>query len=325
MDWIMQIEVSFTLFLQGLGGWLEFPMQVFTFLGNELFFLLIMPALYWCIDPVLGFRAGIMLILSGGLNSCFKILFHSPRPFWVDSRVKAMTSEVSFGLPSGHSQNSAAIWGMLAASEKKKWTTIIILIIVFFIGLSRIYLGMHFVRDVLAGWLVGGLIILLYLKLEKPIAAWLAHKSLGLQILLSLLFSLTLIGLGYLSLASANGFVLPETWINQAVASGAEKPDPFSMEGVFTIAGVGFGFLAGFAWYRYKFGVYEIKCSGLKRLARYALGLLGIVTLYFGLKIIFPDEPLIVGAVFRFVRYGLIGLWVTMIAPLLFKVFKLDR
>ena len=168
MDWLMQIELTFTLFLQSLGGWLEFPMQAFTFLGNELFFLLIMPALYWSIDPIIGFRAGMMLILSGGLNSCFKILFHSPRPFWMDARVEAMTSEVSFGLPSGHSQNSAAIWGMLAASEKKKWTTIIILVIVFFIGLSRIYLGVHFVRDVLSGWLVGGLIILLYLKLEKP-------------------------------------------------------------------------------------------------------------------------------------------------------------
>ena len=55
MDALIDFEIAFTLFIQNLGNWLEMPMQAFTFLGSELFFLLIMPALYWSIDPVIGF------------------------------------------------------------------------------------------------------------------------------------------------------------------------------------------------------------------------------------------------------------------------------
>jgi hypothetical protein len=88
---------------------------------------------------------------------------------------------------------------------------------------------------------------------------------------------------------------------------------------------VAFGFTAGYAWWRHLYGAYEIKCSSMKKLARYVFGLLGIVTLYFGLKLIFPEEPMLIGAIFRFIRYALIGLWVTLFAPLFFRLFHLDR
>ncbi len=325
MEALIEFEILFTTFWQNLGGWLEYPMQAFTFLGSELFFLLVMPALYWSIDPVIGFRAGMMLILSGGLNSILKMFFHTPRPFWIDSDVRAYASETSFGMPSGHSQNSAAIWGIIAATVRTRWAYIIAILLVFFIGLSRIFLGVHFLHDVLTGWLVGILIILLYLKLETPVAHWLQRKTIGVQILLSFLFAIAFIVLGFIARLSASNWTLPPEWTTLALAAGAEQPDPFNLEGVITIAGVAFGFTSGFAWWRHKYGVYKIKCSSLKRLARYAFGLLGIVALYFGLKIVFPEEPILAGALFRFIRYTLIGLWVTVFAPLFFRMFHLDR
>lgn len=324
MDWLMEIEISITLFFQNLGSWLEIPFQAFTFLGNELFFLLVMPAIYWSINPQIGFRSGMMLVLSGGLNSCFKMLFHSPRPFWVDARVKAMASETSFGLPSGHSQNSAAIWGMVAASMRKKWAMAITVIIVFFIGLSRIFLSVHFVRDVLSGWLIGALLVWVYLKLEKPAANWLSARSFGVQLLLSFVFSIVLITLGFLCQTTSAKWELPPAWINQAVASGTEAPNPFNLEGIITIAGVAFGFTAGYAWWRHKFGIPEIKASSIKRLARYFIGLVGILALYAGLKVIFPQEPGLLESIFRYIRYTLIGIWVTAAAPLLFKKLHLE-
>ena len=265
MDALIEFEILFTAFWQNLGAWLEYPMQAFTFLGSELFFLLVMPALYWSIDPVIGFRAGMMLILSGGLNSVFKMLFHTPRPFWVDADVKAFSSETSFGLPSGHSQNSAAIWGIIAATIRAKWAYIAATLLVFFIGLSRIYLGVHFLHDVLTGWLAGILIILVYLKFETSIARWLNGKSLGVQLLLSFLFGVSFIVLGILARASASNWTLPQEWINTALAAGAEQPDPFNLEGVVTIAGVAFGFTSGYAVWRHLYGVYKIRCSSIKK------------------------------------------------------------
>jgi len=325
MEALIDFEIVFTTFWQNLGGWLEYPMQAFTFLGSELFFLLVMPALYWSIDPVIGFRAGMMLILSGGLNSVFKMLFHTPRPFWVDSNVRAYSSETSFGMPSGHSQNSAAIWGIVAATIRRKWAYILAVLLIFFIGLSRIYLGVHFLHDVLTGWLAGILIIMLYIKFEAPVSGWLNKKSFAVQILVSFLFGVSFILLGYIAQLSAGKWILPAEWTTLALAAGAEAPDPFNLEGVITIAGVAFGFTAGFAWWRHKFGIYEIKCSSIKKLARYAFGLIGIVALYFGLKLVFPEEPILVGGIFRFIRYTLIGMWVTFIAPWFFRLLHLER
>ena len=162
MDTLMQFEILITLFFQHLGTWLTIPFTAITFLGNEEFYLLVLPALYWCIDAMLGFQVGVMLVLTNSINGILKIIFHSPRPFWVDSRVKAYTSETSFGLPSGHAQNAASIWGTLAVGLKKKWATIICVAAIILIGLSRIYLGVHFTRDVICGWLIGLALLLIY-------------------------------------------------------------------------------------------------------------------------------------------------------------------
>lgn len=324
MEGFIDFEILLTTLMQNLGSWLGTPMQAFTFLGSEIFFLLIMPAIFWCIDPVIGFRAGMMLVISGGLNTALKMFFHTPRPFWVDRGVKAFSSETSFGLPSGHSQNSAAIWGMVGHGYKKRYALIIAAVLVFLIGISRIYLGVHFLHDVLSGWLVGILIIILYNKAEKPIANFIKPKSLGYQLIAALVFSLLFVGLGLLAKTTSNTFSLPAEWISNAVAAGAEKPDPYNLEGMITIAGVALGFLAGFTLWRFKYGIYKIECTPLKRLSRYFLGLIGIFLLYFGLKVIFPEEPQLLGLHLRYIRYSLIGFWVTFFAPWLFKRLHLE-
>ena len=324
MDGLIEFEILFTTFMQNLGDWLETPMQAFTFLGSEIFFLLIMPALYWSIDAAIGFRAGMMLMISGGLNTAAKMLIHTPRPFWVDGSVKAFSSETSFGLPSGHSQNSAAIWGIVGKSINTRTSILIAAIAVFLIGVSRIYLGVHFLHDVLTGWLFGIVIVIIYLKLESPVEKYLKTKGLSFHILAALLFSLIFIGLGLIGLSVSQRWTLPPEWIANAIAAGADAPDPFNQEGMITIAGVTFGFLAGFALWRAKFGAYTIKCSTAKKLARYFVGLVGILIFYFGLSFIFPQEPVLLGMILRYIRYSLIGFWVTFFAPLVFKWLHLD-
>jgi membrane-associated phospholipid phosphatase len=325
MDALMQIELQITLFLQHLGTWLVLPFKSITFLGEEFFYLLIMPALYWCVDAELGARLGAMLVLSNSINGYFKMLFRSPRPFWVDPKVKAYVNETSFGLPSGHSQNAASMWGTAAATIKKKWATILCTVVVFLIGLSRIYLGAHFTRDVLGGWLLGGLCILLYFWLEKPILNWLKNKSLYFQIILSFIFSLVLIGIGCLVYAFTSNFQIPAEWTNNALAAGIEAPDPFNLDGFFTIAGVWFGFTGGFAWLVHKKGKILIQGSLNKRILRFALGLVGVAVIYLGLKLIFPVSPTWLGFTFRYIRYALLGLWVSALAPVLFEKVHLDQ
>jgi membrane-associated phospholipid phosphatase len=323
MESLFPIEINFTLFLQNLGTWLTSPLKIITFLGNEEFYILIMPLIFWCVNSIAGIRTGLMLILSGGINAYLKILIHMPRPYWVDTRVKALTSETSFGLPSGHSQNAASIWGSLAVSLRRKWLTIVVLITIFLIGFSRMYLGVHFLHDVLSGWLVGGLLLWGYMLLEKRIVRWIAPKSLTSQIIYALVFSALIVVLGLISYAAVSKWQLPVEWINNAIAVGADAPDPFSLDGLVTLAGVAFGFLSGLAWWVKKFGFPTIESRLLHRVFRYLIGMVGLAAIYLGLKLILPEEPYLLAQIFRFLRYGLIGLWVTALAPLIFRKLKI--
>jgi membrane-associated phospholipid phosphatase len=325
MDIIMQFEILITLFFQNLGEWLTPIAHALSFLGTEIFYILLLPALYWCLDAGLGFRIGVMLVATNSINGFLKILFCSPRPFWVDSRVQAIASETSFGLPSGHSQNSAAILGLLAVKIKKNWLTIVSILGILFIGLSRIYLGVHFTRDVLSGWLIGLLLVGLFIWLEKPVSKWISDKKLAFQIIFALLISILIIALGYLSVFITSGFQIPNDWKDLALASGNVLIDPFNLEGFFTISGVWFGFVVGYAWLLKKNGSIEVAGNFGQRLGRYLIGLAGLIIIYAGLKLVLPENPLWLGFTFRFIRYGLIGLWVSALAPMLFSALKLDK
>ena len=159
MDTGYAIEVAVNLFLQSIGDWTYGIMEAISFLGQEEFFLVLMPFLYWCIDARLGLRVGMMLLLSNGVNGFFKVTFAGPRPYWFESTVEGVIGESSFGIPSGHAQIAASVWGYLAALIKKRGFTIAALVIIFLIGLSRLFLGVHFLRDVVFGWLIGAIMV----------------------------------------------------------------------------------------------------------------------------------------------------------------------
>lgn len=325
MDFLWNFEINIILFLQSLGSWLVLPFQAISFLATEEFIILLLPLIFWSIDALMGIRLAFMLVISGSFNNYFKMLFHSPRPFWFDTRVKSYSMETGFGLPSGHSQNAASLFGMMAATLRKKGFTILVLVVIFLVGLSRLYLGMHFLRDVLSGWLLGAILVWLYMLAEKPVVKWLTTKNLTVQILLSFAFSIILILLGFGTKALSASWQMPVEWITNAAATGGAVPDPFNMEGTITLAGVAFGFMAGYAMWVKKFGQPKAMGSAVKRFLRYIVGIFGVVALYLGLKMIFPEEPLLLGFTLRFVRYTLIGLWVSYFAPLVFKKLKLEK
>jgi hypothetical protein len=54
------------------------------------------------INSRLGFRIAVMLLLSNGISTFFKLIFLAPRPYWFDARIHAYSTESSFGIPSGH-------------------------------------------------------------------------------------------------------------------------------------------------------------------------------------------------------------------------------
>jgi membrane-associated phospholipid phosphatase len=323
MDILIQDGIEWILAIQSLGSWLELPMEFFTFLGNENFFFLILPLVYWSIDARVGLQIAFILTTSNYLNAIVKMLFAAPRPYWVSAQVEPLSVEHTFGIPSGHAQNAAVILGILAASINKRWAWIAAILLTFFIGFSRLYLGMHFLHDVLFGWLIGILLVFVFLRFWDPLAAWLKTKTLSQQVTIALVVSLLMIAIGLLVYTPLNAYVFPVEWTDNALRVGP-LPDPVSAEGILTSAGSLFGLAAGAAWVASR-GGYDTSGPLEKRALRYVIGLLGIVILWYGLGEVFPRGETWIPLALRYIRYSLVGFWVTAGAPWLFFHFKLAR
>ena len=324
MDAFLQMQIPINQFLQSLGAWLAPIMKALSYLGNEQFFMLMMPLLYWCYDSSIGIRVGVMMLLSSGTGHFLKLAFHSPRPYWVDPNVHAYASETSFGLPSTHSQMAAAVWGTLAHLLKKPWATWAAVALIVLIGLSRVYLGVHFAIDILAGWLFGGILLWLFIRLDHPLTHWINQRSLAEQILLAFASALGLVLISSIFDWMLSGFTLLGMWqANATLVQPGVVLNPLDASGIYTVAGTWFGFLTGVAWFQHLYGPFNPTGSAGKRVLRFLLGIIVLFAILYGLDLVFPSGANLLSYALRFLRYGLIGLWVSLGAPWIFIKLKL--
>ncbi len=315
--------LAVVIWLQGTLPGLTWPMVAISAMGTEVFFLLLLPFLYWCVNPRLAARLGVAISLSASLMVTLKFLFHAPRPFWVSDEVRPAQPESSYGLPSGHAQNAAVFWGLLA-QQASSWGRGLAIGLIILIGFSRLQLGVHFPWDVLAGWAVGGIVLLAFLRWEKPLARAWRRRSLPGQILLALLASLALIVFPLLA-----GLALPPSdppgWAILAAQAFPENPTiyhPRDLGGVVGLAGVLFGFLAGWALLQQQGG---FVVAGLfhRKVLRLLLGMAAAGGGYLAVQVFLPGGatvPLLVG---RYLALAAVGLWIAWGAPLVFRRLRL--
>ena len=318
MEALHQFELILIEMLQSAGKFLAAPMSAVTFLGDQTFYLIFMPMIYWCVDAFAGLRIGVMLLFSAFGNGFIKMIFKSPRPYWVSDQILAGAEHESFGLPSGHAMNSASVWGWTAREINKAWAKWALGLLIFLIGFSRIVLGVHFISDVLLGWLLGALLVWAFSKVLNSIGKVLQKMSLSRQLLLAALSSALIVFLPALVDVLSGDWQMPTAW---TARSGLI--DPMNLDFALTTAGLWLGMLAGFALLYHQKGVLESGKGGWHLIVRYLLGMAGVIILYAGLGALFPKELGLVSYVLRYLRYLLIGLWVSWIGPLLFEKLKI--
>ena len=286
-----------------------------TFAGEELFYLVLIPFVYYTLDR----KAGVGLL--GGLllchiaNGLFKLMFFQPRPFWV-TVLPAFAFEDSFGLPSGHSQNAVVVWGYLAAyliQQKyvsKRLGVFLGVLLIFSIGFSRLVLGVHFIQDVLSGWILGSILLLLILKYEEPFQRFLAERShwqrsvvVAVVAVLSIEVAALLTGSGYVDGLSewTSNARLSLALVSKSKAEFKEL-DPLNLKAFYNAAGYLLGMYAALSL---KQPNYQMPLLFRNRLLVLLPGLLLIGIVYVALAVIFPKQG-IEGILLRVLRYGLV-------------------
>ena len=119
-----------------------------------------------------GWCAGTNLVLSVVLNTLLKEVIQRPRPEGYN-----IVAETGYSFPSGHSMVSMAFYGLLAwlvwkyetnQVERHVYPVLFVGLIVM-VGVSRIYLGVHYLTDVLAGLLVSTVWLILYITFVVPL------------------------------------------------------------------------------------------------------------------------------------------------------------
>ncbi|TEU19963.1 MAG: phosphatase PAP2 family protein [Anaerolineales bacterium] len=131
-----------------------------TFLGEEEFYLIFLPFIYWCLNKQVGVGLTYITMLSHYLNSVVKLTFRLPRPS--DPRLVLLRTETSPSFPSGHAQSAVANWGYLVTRFRHKMFSIVAVVLILLIAFSRIYVGVHFPQDVVGGLLIGLLLLVAY-------------------------------------------------------------------------------------------------------------------------------------------------------------------
>lgn len=110
------------------------------------------------------------LIIIASLNAIFKNIVQRPRPTGF-----RIINEAGYSFPSGHSMASMAFYGYFiylvykyVKNKYLKWTLITILsLLIISIGISRIYLGVHYTSDVLAGFLFSIMYLIIFTNRTK--------------------------------------------------------------------------------------------------------------------------------------------------------------
>jgi membrane-associated phospholipid phosphatase len=196
-----------------------------------------------------GFLLFQLFAWTGVASELCKALFALPRPFFVDGRVQNLeptwravdalqgqgapgffslppqsaidafrSQGISYGFPSGHVSGSFAMWGGLAVLFRRRWLAWLAPLLIFLTAFTRVYLGVHFLADILGGALLGGVMLALaertfggaegqrrfFLAARLAAAPW---RTLVFYALFMFVLPLLLLALGLVPAAFAGFFI----------------------------------------------------------------------------------------------------------------------
>jgi len=135
--------------------------KLFDYFDRQEFFFILIPIIWLGSGWKTLIKLIFILLISGLINYNLKVFFSLPRPFHIDPSLGIIQVK-GYGFPSGAAQSVILLSGILLGWKNNFWTGCLAVLYIVSVSFSRIYLGIHFPSDILAGWLIGVLLWLMY-------------------------------------------------------------------------------------------------------------------------------------------------------------------
>jgi undecaprenyl-diphosphatase len=278
---------------------LDLLVEFMTMLGEETVFILAISWFLWCASKRRGFAMFSSLFTALIGMSVLKAVVKAPRPFQVIPEIegKRVATATGYSFPSGHTTGAASFYSALAVSYKRRWLSLLCAIAILLVGLSRMYLGVHWPLDVFAGLALG-------ITVTFATHDW----FLRLYDIPKRLFIFSFI------VGSASAVIA--LYLGVSISWGITDPvgfeDPMKL---FALAGGGY---LGFAWDQRKIS-YTTDGTVALKILRYLFG----VAVLMGIQALkaLPGDSIAVDLL----RYLLTGLWATALYPLIGSRIKIGK
>ncbi len=274
----------------GFGDWF---FSFITNAGDELFFIAVAVVLYWCIDKRFGFKLiNVYLVGQIGIEG-LKALFARPRPYTYEGVVSVTDKTNGYSFPSGHSYSISNLSTQVCNQYRKNYLFIVGGILSILVAFSRLYLGQHFVSDVVVGLALG------------------VGFAFGLSALFELLGDKEeYIILGIVPIAAIVLIVM------LATNSLGNAGNILKVVGAYSAIAIGY-------FIEKKYLNVSVKCEKWwQQIIKLVIGVAIVLIFKEGLKLILPkDIPLL----YQFLRYFLVGISASLGAPALFRLLRLEK
>jgi glycerophosphoryl diester phosphodiesterase len=269
-----------------LGPQWETLVHGLSLLGDSRLILIIAVALFWFTSRHRPYQVLAASLAGAAIGSVIKLLIGMPRP--ADPELLLYTTTTSPSFPSGHVVLATCFWGILALyGWIPRWLAAGIVLIVAF---TRVYLGAHFIGDVLAGAAIGLIWLVLFYRYIGP---WL--ESVRLE-----------------RLAAVVAIVLGASFVVLPVTSAF----PFGWEIVGGLAGAGLGLVIQQRRIRFE----PAPVGALWQTLKLPIGILGIAVFIIADWLIGPEIMLL-----EITMYFLAAFWALLIAPAIFRSLGLGE
>lgn len=298
------VVMFFSYFLESIRtNFLDNFFLLITEFGGETITYIFLFAVIWCMDIDFSRFFVIVNFYSIGTNIFLKNLFCVPRPWILDPNFTvvegAIEGATGYSFPSGHTATAVSVFGSFTTRFRSILIRCVLITLIVLVSISRIYLGVHTIWDVLASLVLGTIIILSiniflnYTNIHDKylyLISFACFYSLIIVIVLNCLPVLT----GYSAEMTTQG-----------------------IKNAYTILGLSFGYLVSYIInYRY-----ETSASFAIQLIKVIFGAVFVLVLKEGLKYLFDlvlPDLMFTSAI----RYFIVVLFAVNIWPLTFKWFN---